>query len=111
MSEEMKDRPTFTVDELAQEIRRVDGDRSLGAGALAEALTPFLLEKLSAYSAFSLSERQKMVEALGSMLLAIKNGQIDSPELDGDPEAGIPPHRWHEEWAHHAAALTGSREQ
>lgn len=30
------------VDELAQEIRRVDGNHSLGAGALAEALLPFL---------------------------------------------------------------------
>jgi len=30
------------VDALAQEIRRVDGDHSLGAGALAEALLPFL---------------------------------------------------------------------
>lgn len=30
------------VDDLAQEIRRVDGSHSLGAGALAEALMPFL---------------------------------------------------------------------
>lgn len=30
------------VDDLAQEIRRVDGENSLGAGALAEALMPFL---------------------------------------------------------------------
>lgn len=34
----------FTVDDLAQEIRRVDGNHSLGAGALAEALTPFLAQ-------------------------------------------------------------------
>ena len=32
----------MTVDELAQEIRRVDGENSLGAGALADALMPFL---------------------------------------------------------------------
>ena len=32
----------MTIDELAQEIRRVDGNNSLGAGALAEALMPFL---------------------------------------------------------------------
>jgi hypothetical protein len=32
----------MTSDELAQEIRRVDGENSLGAGALAEALLPFL---------------------------------------------------------------------
>lgn len=30
------------VDDLAQEIRRVDGNNSLGAGALAEALMPFI---------------------------------------------------------------------
>lgn len=35
----------FTVDDLAQEIRRVDGSNSMGAGALAEALTPFLLSR------------------------------------------------------------------
>lgn len=32
----------MTVDELAQEIRRVDGNNNLGAGALAEALMPFV---------------------------------------------------------------------
>lgn len=32
----------MTADELAQEIRRVDGKHSMGAGALAEALMPFL---------------------------------------------------------------------
>lgn len=32
----------LTIDALAQEIRRVDGNHSLGAGALAEALYPFL---------------------------------------------------------------------
>lgn len=41
----------ISVDELAQEIRRVDGSNSLGAGALAEALTPFLSSRLSAASA------------------------------------------------------------
>lgn len=30
------------VDALAQEIRRVDGRHNMGAGALAEALMPFL---------------------------------------------------------------------
>ena len=32
----------LTVDALANEIRSVDGNNSLGAGALAEALMPFL---------------------------------------------------------------------
>lgn len=38
-----RDEAVLTVDALAQEIRRVDGSHSLGAGALAEALMPFLL--------------------------------------------------------------------
>jgi hypothetical protein len=33
------------VDELAQEIRRVDGNHDLGAGRLAEALIPFIEAK------------------------------------------------------------------
>lgn len=32
----------INVDSLSQEIRRVDGNHSLGAGALAEALMPFI---------------------------------------------------------------------
>jgi hypothetical protein len=38
----VENEPKFDVDELAQEIRRVDGSHSMGAGALAEALIPFL---------------------------------------------------------------------
>lgn len=37
----------LTIDALAQEIRRVDGSHSLGAGALAEALMPFLIASIS----------------------------------------------------------------
>ncbi|WP_430439040.1 hypothetical protein [Shinella sp.] len=37
----------LTIDTLAQEIRRVDGNHSLGAGALAEALMPFISAALS----------------------------------------------------------------
>lgn len=33
---------SIDVDELAQEIRRIDGSNSLGAGALAEALLSFI---------------------------------------------------------------------
>lgn len=35
------------VDALAQEIRRVDGSHSLGAGALAEALAPYIAARAS----------------------------------------------------------------
>lgn len=40
----------ITVDELAQEIRRVDGNHKLGAGALAEALMPALTAAFAAMS-------------------------------------------------------------
>lgn len=36
----------ISVDALAQEIRRVDGQHTLGAGALAEALMPFIQNAL-----------------------------------------------------------------
>lgn len=35
------------------------------------------------------------------MLEAIEGGNVDSPEL-GEPEVGIPMHKWHEEWEHYA---------
>lgn len=38
------------VDDLAQEIRRVDGDNKLGAGALAEAILPFVDKHLPGIS-------------------------------------------------------------
>lgn len=38
----MSDPTALNADALAQEIRRVDGDHALGAGALAEALLPFI---------------------------------------------------------------------
>lgn len=39
--------PPFSVDDLAQEIRRVDGNHNLGAAQLAEALMPFIIKNLS----------------------------------------------------------------
>lgn len=39
------------------------------------------------------------------MLGAIDGGHIDSEEVDGDERAGIPPHKWHEEWASIARAV------
>lgn len=51
------------VDDLAQEIRRVDGNHSLGAGALAEALLPFLSERLAAAPAPEAPAREGMEDA------------------------------------------------
>lgn len=36
------DPPGFSVDDLAQEIRRVDGENELGAGTLAEHIMAFI---------------------------------------------------------------------
>jgi len=44
----MTDLHKLTVDGLAQEIRRVDGNHDMGAGRLAEALMPYLERALSA---------------------------------------------------------------
>ena len=51
----VEDEAKFDVDELAQEIRRVDGSHSMGAAALAEALIPFLerAQKRNAASALN----------------------------------------------------------
>lgn len=43
----------ISVDELAQEIRRVDGNHDKGAGALAEAIMPFITAALAAMPAVS----------------------------------------------------------
>ena len=68
------------VDALAQEIRRVDGQHKLGAGALAEALMPFLA-----------SRQPAAVGAVGLPVVAyrfpkagIKNGYGYSDNLDGE---------------------------
>jgi hypothetical protein len=48
MTDNAKELLALDVDALAQEIRRVDGSNSFGAGALAEALIPFIVSRLSA---------------------------------------------------------------
>lgn len=60
---------TCTVDELAQEIRRVDGNHDLGAGALAEALMPFLAA-LSAPVSEPVAEAGEMPGSNGGFTMA-----------------------------------------
>ena len=47
------------IDALAQEIRRVDGNHSLGAGALAEALAPFVRALSAALSGEALRPAER----------------------------------------------------
>lgn len=60
---------SFDVNALAQEIRRVDGNHKLGAGALAEALMPFLSAALSVQPAAAVvgepEEWQRWVDDFG----------------------------------------------
>ena len=53
----------INVDELANEIRRVDGDHALGAGALAEALMPFLEAAYTVARDEALEEAAKVIDA------------------------------------------------
>lgn len=50
------------VNDLAQEIRRVDGSHSLGAGALAEALLPFIRSALTDDKSEAAEERIRQDE-------------------------------------------------
>lgn len=47
------------------------------------------------------AENARLREIVQAMLDAIDGDSIDSPE-QGEPEVGIPIHKWHEEWAHYA---------
>ncbi|TAA54063.1 hypothetical protein [Shinella sp. JR1-6] len=55
----------LTIDSLAQEIRRVDGNHSLGAGALAEALMPFIS------AALSIEQTRQGVEVRGALFSSL----------------------------------------
>jgi len=51
-----------------------------------------------------LARSRRMEEALRHMLGAIDGNTIDSEEIAGDYDSGIPPHKWHEQWAYYARA-------
>lgn len=68
--------PMPVFDALAQEIRRVDGDHSLGAAALAEALAPFVASQLSA-----LQERVDRTEQQRDELISLGKRGADLGEF------------------------------
>ena len=51
---------------------------------------------------------EALVNALSEMIAAIDASAIDSEMLPGEPEVGINPHKWHDEWAHHVRAILAS---
>ena len=70
------------VEDLAQEIRRIDGQHQLGAGQLAERLHPFLVEQLAkglkqALCAQDELDENGLDEERGSAL--VPNAQSDAP--------------------------------
>lgn len=62
----------MNVDDLAQEIRRVDGSNSLGAGALAEALMPFLDSRL-AKAERALEEAERVIKPFADVAREISD--------------------------------------
>lgn len=72
-------------------------ERGLADGqALAAEYGPAALSRVEA-------ENGRLRPLIETMLHAIDNGGIDSQE-QGEPEVGIPIHKWHEEWAFYARA-------
>jgi hypothetical protein len=49
-----------------------------------------------------------LVNALKEMIAAIDANSIDSEMLPGEPEVGIHPHKWHDEWAFYVRAILAS---
>lgn len=58
-----------------------------------------------------LAAAPELLDLLRHMLGAIDGNSIDSAEIDGDYESGIPPHKWHEQWAHYARAALAKATQ
>lgn len=53
-----------------------------------------------------------LVQALKQMIEAINTGNIDSPDIGGEPEVCGHSHKWHEEWLYHTQqALEAHRKQ
>lgn len=59
----------MTVDELAQEIRRVEGAHDLGAGALAEALMPYLRARTSEPEAGAVVNDNPLTFGMGALVV------------------------------------------
>jgi hypothetical protein len=62
----------------------------------------------AARAAWEASPAKSLIEALEVMIEAVENGGIDSPTMDGEPEVGIPPFKWHEEWLFYARLALSS---
>lgn len=101
-----------TASDLADRLQGLDGIRENGhtESARADAAYQFAnaIEANLPLILSSLRRVEKLERLTRIMVEAIDGGDVDSRELDGEPEVGIPPHKWHEEWVYNARqALTG----
>lgn len=71
----------MNIDELAQEIRRVDGSHTLGAGALAEAILPFIARKLRK----RVKDSDAILDAIGTVDWAEKPASGQARWKEGAP--------------------------
>jgi gas vesicle protein len=78
-----------TVDGLAAEIRRVDGNHSLGAGALAEALMPFILAALSPAPEAGSDEVERLTRGLNDEIQFMRKAAKENRERAEAAEAEI----------------------
>ncbi len=85
---------TTDIDALAQEIRRIDGAHSLGAGALAEALWPYVAALQADTREWA---RGGQLPPLGVDVIGVWSSRDEFPpevELCGVPQAGNPERQW-----------------
>jgi hypothetical protein len=78
----------LSIDALAQEIRRVDGNHSLGAGALAEALMPFISAHLAAQAEWPSEEDVRNACAAHD---AYGSGVVETPAMRAALQSVRPP--------------------
>lgn len=54
---------------------------------------------------------ERCVKFLREMVEAAEKGHIDSEQLPGEPEVGLRPYKWHEEWTHYAKEALAALEK
>jgi hypothetical protein len=84
---------------LAREVERLGSAQAVaqsikGTEAI---ISKALVEHYKARAERAEAVVRQVIEAYDS-----GNLELNSPELDGDIESGIPPHPWHEQWLYHA---------
>lgn len=79
----------LTIDALAQEIRRVDGKHSLGAGALAEAILPFIARAIASLSPAPTSGAEAGGAANEATQITMGRGLVDVTRIEHEGRSGI----------------------